>query len=281
MLEGALERARDADPAARAKALNGAGTLAMTQGDYGAARTFFDEALALLRELDDRAAAARALSNLGSIEAMEGDPDAALPLHEEAVALLRDLGEIGLLAGALNNLASVLVDTHAFTRAAAVATESADLYRQARDREGLAVALLNRGYAELEEGNLERAGQALSESLRLALPVGAAVRVLPCLTALAKLALRQGDTALSARLVGAIEAHAEATEVEEQPYVRDIAARTKSELQNALAPQEFETAIAAGRDLDIAAASELALSLVTATTPRGHGVSQGPTAVSE
>jgi predicted ATPase/DNA-binding SARP family transcriptional activator len=262
ILESALERARDAGSATRANALNGAGTLAMTQGDYASARRFFGEALGLLRELDDRAAAARVLSNLGSIEAMEGDPGLALPLHEEAVALLRELKEIGLLAGALNNLASVLVDTHAFARAAAVAAESADLYREAGDHEGLAVALLNRGYAELEEGHLEQAGQALAESVRIALPVGAAVRTLPCLSALAELALRQGDTGSSARLIGAIDSLAEETEVEEQPYVRDQVARTKSELREALGQRDFETATAAGRALDLAAASELALSLV-------------------
>jgi predicted ATPase/DNA-binding SARP family transcriptional activator len=268
LLEGALERAGDASPATRAMAFNGVGALTMAQGDYRAAHGFFKEALVLFRGLDDRAAAARMLSNLGSIEAIEGNLDGAVPLHEEAVVLLRDLGDVGLLAGALNNFASVLIDTRDFARAAAVAAESAELYQEADDHEGLTVALLNRGYAELEEGNLGRAGEALTESLRVALPVGASVRIRPCLSALAELALRLQDPLPGAQLLGAVEALSEASEVEEQPYERDQRVRAQAGLRHALTNDSFATAVAAGRRLDPAGACELALSLVAAA-PRG------------
>jgi predicted ATPase/DNA-binding SARP family transcriptional activator len=278
LLEGALRRTGEAPPATRAKAFNGAGALAMAQGDYGAARGFFEEALLLLRQISDRPAAARVLSNLGSIEAMAGDPDAALPLHEEAVTLLRELGKVGVLAGALNNFASALIDTRDFARAAAVAAESAELHRQAGDDEGLTVALLNRGYAELEEGQLGQAAESFAESLRVALPVGAAVRILPCLSALAELAPRLQDPRLGAQLLGAVHELREASEAEEQPYEREQRARARAALRLALREHDFATAVAEGRQLDLAAASELALSLVAAAThARKAALERAPT----
>jgi predicted ATPase/DNA-binding SARP family transcriptional activator len=266
-LEGALRRASAAPPATRAKAFNGTGALAMAQGDYSAARGFFEEALLLLRQIGDRPAAARMLSNLGSIEAMAGAPDAALPLHEEAVTLLRELGEVGVLAAVLNNLASVLIDTREFARAAAVAAESAELHRQAGDDEGLTVALLNRGYAEVEEGNRRQAAETFAESLRVALPVRAAVRILPCLSALAELAPQLQAPRLGAQLLGAVQALREASEAEEQPYELDQRARAHAALRLALTENDFVTAVAEGRQLDLLAASELALSLVAAAPP--------------
>jgi predicted ATPase/DNA-binding SARP family transcriptional activator len=267
-LESALDRAGVASSATRAKAFNGAGALAMAQGDYAASRGFFEEAEFLFRQIGDRAAAARVLSNLGSIECMEGDPDRALPLHEEAVALLRDLGEVGVLAGALNNLASVLIDTRDFARAEAVAAESAELHRRSGDDEGLTVALLNRGYAEHEEGNVRQAAETLSESLRVALPVGSAMRILPCLSALAELGPQLQDPRRGAQLLGAVDALRDASEAEEQPYEREQRARARSVLRLALSESDFASSVAEGRQLDLGAASELALSLVTEGTPR-------------
>src|SRR5262249_29497658 len=46
----------------RARALNGAGVLAWRQGDYAAARTFYEESLAIQRELENRGGIAWALN---------------------------------------------------------------------------------------------------------------------------------------------------------------------------------------------------------------------------
>ena len=52
---------------ALAMALDGAGLLAETQGDYDAAAALHEEALALSQELEDTAGIARSLGNLGVI----------------------------------------------------------------------------------------------------------------------------------------------------------------------------------------------------------------------
>src|SRR5262249_55028679 len=59
--------------AARARALNGAGVLAYSQGDYTAAKATLVESLAVSRELDDRPATARSLSNVALVALAQGD----------------------------------------------------------------------------------------------------------------------------------------------------------------------------------------------------------------
>jgi tetratricopeptide (TPR) repeat protein len=78
---------------ARADALNGAGNLADHQGDYAAARAFYEESLAIRRTLGDRRGLARSLGNLGILAARDGDYEGARALHEETRALLRGLGD--------------------------------------------------------------------------------------------------------------------------------------------------------------------------------------------
>jgi len=120
-------------------------------------------------------------------------------------------------------------------------------------------------------GVLRDVGQRFGDQVvrgRFALPVAASVRIRPCLSALAELALRLQDPWPGAQLLGAVEALSEASEVEEQPYERDQRVRAQAGLRRALTNDDFATAVAAGRGLDPAAACELALSLV-AVAPRG------------
>ena len=83
---GWLEQARLLDvtaaPGVRAKALNGAGVLAVRQGDFPAARSFLQESLAIARDLADRQSVASSLNNLGNAVLGEGDLAAARRLFE-------------------------------------------------------------------------------------------------------------------------------------------------------------------------------------------------------
>jgi hypothetical protein len=55
--------------------------------------------------------------------------------------------------------------------------------------------------------------------------------------------------------------------VEDQPYVRDQRVRAQTDVRRTLTEHDFATTTAQGRDLDLVAASELALSIVTPAKP--------------
>jgi tetratricopeptide (TPR) repeat protein len=78
---------------ARAKALTGAGGIAWWQEDIEAAQGFYEEALAIERQLGDPARIADALYNQAFVAAAEGDFDGAFRLFEESLVLFRRAGD--------------------------------------------------------------------------------------------------------------------------------------------------------------------------------------------
>ena len=83
-LETALAVDGSTASAARAAALDGAGVLAETQGDYDRAEALHQESLALSRERGDKTGIARALGNLGVVAFDRGDDDQATTFSRRA-----------------------------------------------------------------------------------------------------------------------------------------------------------------------------------------------------
>ncbi|HLK60485.1 MAG TPA: BTAD domain-containing putative transcriptional regulator, partial [Chthonomonadaceae bacterium] len=77
---------------ARADALNAAGALARDQGDSFAARSLYEESLAIRRELGDRRSIAGSLHNLGQVSHSLMDYRTATLLCEEALQINREIG---------------------------------------------------------------------------------------------------------------------------------------------------------------------------------------------
>ena len=88
-LETALAVTSPMASAARNSALDGAGVLAETQGDYDRAEALHREALTISRDRGDRTGIARALGNLGVVAFDRGEDDQATALLEESLALAR------------------------------------------------------------------------------------------------------------------------------------------------------------------------------------------------
>ncbi len=77
------------------------GHVAYLQDDYPSARAFFEQALAMHRQLGDQRGISRSLVSLGTVANTQADYAAASPLFEEALAISRAigdrLGELGAL----------------------------------------------------------------------------------------------------------------------------------------------------------------------------------------
>ena len=90
-LAGLLSMAESATPALRAEALRVAGSLALEQFDYSAARGLFVESLAIRRQLGHPADMLGALTGLGLTATQQGDHAIAQACFEEALAIQRAL----------------------------------------------------------------------------------------------------------------------------------------------------------------------------------------------
>jgi tetratricopeptide (TPR) repeat protein len=192
--------------AARARALQGAGTLARDQGEAVRARLHYEESLAIWRELgssdgvaellnllglldmevndldgaqlrftealnllpeDEHALRARVLHNLALLAAARGDAAEERRRNEEALSHRRAAGDARGVAETLGNLGGAAYDAGDFDAARRLYSESLALRRELRDRHGIALMLNNLGELAEREGNLEVAVVLLTHAERI------------------------------------------------------------------------------------------------------------------
>ena len=155
-----------APTAARAKALTGAGGIAWWS-DREASRAFYDEALAIERELGDPARLAEALYNEAFAFADEHDLESAARLLDESLELFRQVGDEPGAARVL--VMQVVPDAMAgaWDRVVARIEEVAAIWRRLGDRLNLAFGLIWLAFAYGRAGRREDARATALEALEL------------------------------------------------------------------------------------------------------------------
>jgi predicted ATPase/class 3 adenylate cyclase len=190
---------------ARAKALTGAGGIAWWQEDISAAGGFYEEALAIARDLGDPARIAEALYNQAFVAGAGGDFEAAARLFEESLELFRRAGdELGVTRVLWM---SVIRDLAAgdWERPIARAEEAVAIWRRVGDRFRLGDGLvwLAVGYARV--GRRADARAAIAEALELYRAVDSPTGITSVVLGLASLARWEGRYEDAVRLAGAAE----------------------------------------------------------------------------
>jgi predicted ATPase/class 3 adenylate cyclase len=155
-----------APTAARAKALTGAGGVAWWT-DQAASRAFYDEALAIERELGDPARLAEALYNDAFVFAAEHDQETAARLLEEALELFRRVGDERGVARVLTMQVVPDAMAGAWDRVVARLEEIAAIWRRLGDRLDLAFALIWLAFAYGRAGRRDDARAIALEALEL------------------------------------------------------------------------------------------------------------------
>jgi len=186
--DGAEERTRE-----RAYVLNAAGVLSYHQGDYPAAGAFYEESLAIRRELGDRSGIAGSLGNLGNVAVNQGDHPAARALQEQSLAIYRELGDRFGTANTLNNLGVVALNQGDYAAARALHEESLAISRELGNPHSIALSLSNVGHVALDQGDYPAAMALLEESLAIRREVGDRTGSAGSLSNLGNVALNQGD----------------------------------------------------------------------------------------
>ncbi len=186
---------------ARAKTLNAAGGLAYRQGDYVAAPAFYEQSLAIRRELGDRKGVAVALSNLGNVSSEQGDFPAARALFEESLAIRREVDDRAGFSDLLNNLACVVFEEGDYAAAQALFEEGLAIQREEGDRRAIAWSLTNLGAVLFEQADYAGARALHGESLAIRRELGDRPGIGLTLTDLGVVAGALGDHAAARSLI--------------------------------------------------------------------------------
>ena len=165
-LESAL-RADERPTAARARALGGAGALAINAGDVVTARLRLEEGLELYRWLGDTWGTAHTTLNLGAAASEEGDLARAHQIFEESVGAFRELGDEYYTLWATRMLAWMCYKLGDRERALAL---HEDVVRQARtlgNEPMLATSLGSLADDAIRRGRVQDGLPMLKESTRI------------------------------------------------------------------------------------------------------------------
>jgi predicted ATPase/class 3 adenylate cyclase/Tfp pilus assembly protein PilF len=191
-LEGALSIETSASPSLRARALCGAGLLALRQSDSNAGK-LLQESLALFRELGDKWGVPYSLHHLAHVAERQGDYERSAALFEESLALFRDVGNRWGIGWSLHCMGDVTLSRGDYGRAKALLEESLPLCREVGNTFTLAYLLHNLGRVAEKQGDYERATALFEEGLVTARQVGNKYHIPNLQCSLASVSLRRGD----------------------------------------------------------------------------------------
>jgi non-specific serine/threonine protein kinase len=251
-------------PAARAKALNGAGWITMFQDDYGTARTLVEESLALYRELRDEEGIASSLNVMGYVATLGGREDIpTMALLEEAMALKSRIRNRRTVANALVFAGMVELGLSSdWDKAVALHEEALALFRKIDDRWGIGMCLVNLGLIVAALDHRVRAKELLRELVWRTQESGDKLAGMYSFFGLACVADSEGRTVRAVRLWGVSEAMRELAGIQLPPLASSVM-RYEARLTGArdrLGEAAFDEAWAEGKALTPEEAVEYALS---------------------
>jgi predicted ATPase/class 3 adenylate cyclase len=183
----------EARTAARARALYPAGRLAYCRGEIAAARSLYEESLAINLELEDERGTAASLNGLGDVTRLQGDLDRARSLYEESMALYRKLGDRWRVTFALSGLGDVARLQGDLEAARSRYQESLTLRRELGDKQASTISLNGLGHVARLQGNLQEARSRYTESLTINRELGDRRGTTFSLGGLANVARLQGE----------------------------------------------------------------------------------------
>jgi tetratricopeptide (TPR) repeat protein len=161
-VETALELAEGLnDRRSLANAYFQASLIAERQGHWLLARTYAEKAKAQYEELADQANVGQLMNNLGGLNLLLGNPESAIGFLKDAFRVALDLGNTASAAQAVSSLAQVHLRAGELEQAEAQARHALELLDGRVDYlDEIGNAQLTLGRALLDQGNLDKAGEA-------------------------------------------------------------------------------------------------------------------------
>ncbi len=250
--------ASDVTPKARARGVFGAAHIAEARGDAEQARIEFEEAARLLGEIGETRWLILAMTHLAGAYRTLGYPERADGTQQEALALAQESGDVRGGAVVKSNMASFLLADGDEERAARLFAEALEEHRSVGDVYGTALGFASLATVAFRSGDDEQAARNFTESLRLSSSIGDTHSLIEILATAVPVVFARGDAVSSAQLSAAAvtlsKAHGFALDRDERRLLDDTALAARRALG-----ERFEDAWAAGEELELAAAVDLAL----------------------
>jgi len=257
----ALIEVDDSPTPARAKALAGAGRIAIYCGDLAMGEVRGEEALTLARRLDDPWLRANAENVLAHAVGDRGDLQRATALLESSVEGFRKLSDETSAMHATYNLAMTVSDAGDGDRARRLLEDNLVRARILGDRRAESMTLGSLAGFACEDGRLAEAVEMLLQHIEIERDLGDAVWGTAGVARLAATIAASGDGIAAAKLLG----FAEARQLEIGVAWHDWVAKMNAETLEAIRGQLNEPALRGAFDTGRMMSLEEAIALVRST----------------
>jgi DNA-binding CsgD family transcriptional regulator/tetratricopeptide (TPR) repeat protein len=193
-----LARSEDNLPSWRAKVLNDAVLLAVSQANYVWGEALCQENLVRCRELGDSSAIARTLYLLGWLSLLKGNLDTAYARLSESLALFREVGDTGGTLVSLFWMAVVVTNQGEYSRAQAMFEQTLNKQRELGNKRGIAWSLFHLAWVRsLSPIDILSIRSLLAEAEALFNEIGEKWGIAECCLLLGRLALQQGNAVMA------------------------------------------------------------------------------------
>jgi predicted ATPase/DNA-binding SARP family transcriptional activator len=178
-----------------AQSLNGLGKAACNQDEYAAAQAYFQESLGINRELCDGESDADSHFGLGRVAEFQGNLATALEHYQQSLAMYRQIGDQGGAAYSLSGLGNTAFCRADYASAQVHYQESLGICRQIGDRGGIAYSVNGLGIVACALGEYLIAVGHYQESLGIYRQIGDRRGIAHLLDDLGRVDLAQADHA--------------------------------------------------------------------------------------
>lgn len=245
--EEILAQSLEIPEALRAKALNRAGLLAVSYGNYQTAHRCYAESLALQERLGDRRGMMIALINQGNLDRRLGDNLRAREVYERCLALCAEMDSQEHRPVLLMNLGLTALALDEIDSARRLCEEALLLSREQGNHLHIAAILHNLGAVQFKLKNYSAARRLFQESLLLNQELSDRLGLTLALFHLGFIATCEEDNNRAMRLLGAAEAMREAIGSPLRPDDQGLYEQAVAELQTHFDSVTFYTLWEEGR----------------------------------
>jgi tetratricopeptide (TPR) repeat protein len=246
-----------------AMALENLAWLALRRGEPHKAVALTEESLTVVQSIDDEAIRSSFLDSLACALVDTGDTRRGVELFEHALTLKRKLGIRHGIIVTLANLAEALGRDEKLKDARAALEEALSLISDGTPSYTEVLVKVSLGQVLVREDELSEAEPLLRSGLQLASAIGHRVAAAEGLRGLSWVAAAVGSAAESARLRGAAERLAVEIGYVFPPTGASLDQRSADTAVRVLSEEGWNASVREGREMDLEAATSLALEAPT------------------
>jgi DNA-binding CsgD family transcriptional regulator len=180
-----------------------------------------------------------------------GDREHAAHYWEQSLALARELGDRVNAARSLANFAEYTVDPGDYDRRQALCEEALSLAQVAGHHAPILLCFSALIHIAIDRGDYRQAAERLQETLTLSVSGGWQWQLIEQLGTIARLAHATGQPGLAVQLLGAHDALRERADIRLSPAQRVQLAQFVAEVQAAMPGETYAALLAAGRAMPL------------------------------